>query len=129
MKRIASSLLLLILLVGCKSIRYVPVETTKTDSIYVSNVERDSIYLLDSIYIREKNDTVYLERWRVKYVERLSRDTLWKERVDSIRVPYPVEKPLTKWQSLKMRVGGYALGGASLLFLVLVGILIAKLRL
>ena len=129
MKRIASSLLFLILLVGCKSIRYVPVETTKTDSIYVSNVERDSIYLLDSIYIREKNDTVYLERWRVKYVERLSRDTLWKERVDSIRVPYPVEKPLTKWQSLKMRVGGYALGGASLLFLVLVGILIAKLRL
>lgn len=129
MKKIASSLLLLILLVGCKSIRYVPVETTKTDSIYVSNVERDSIYLLDSIYIREKNDTVYLERWRVKYVERLSRDTLWKERVDSIRVPYPVEKPLTKWQSLKMRVGGYALGGASLLFLVLVGILIAKLRL
>lgn len=129
MKRIASSLLLLILLVGCKSIRYVPVETTKTDSIYVSNVERDSIYLLDSIYIHEKNDTVYLERWRVKYVERLSRDTLWKERVDSIRVPYPVEKPLTKWQSLKMRVGGYALGGASLLFLVLVGILIAKLRL
>ena len=129
MKKIASSLLLLILLVGCKSIRYVPVETTKTDSIYVSNVERDSIYLLDSIYIREKNDTVYLERWRVKYVERLSRDTLWKERVDSIRVPHPVEKPLTKWQSLKMRVGGYALGGASLLFLVLVGILIAKLRL
>jgi hypothetical protein len=129
MKKIASSLLLLILLVGCKSIRYVPVETTKTDSIYVSNVERDSIYLLDSIYIREKNDTVYLERWRVKYVERLSRDTLWKERVDSIRVPYPVEKSLTKWQSLKMRVGGYALGGASLLFLVLVGILIAKLRL
>lgn len=30
-------------------------------------------------------------------------------RIDTIRVPYPVEKKLTRWQSLKMEAGGYIL--------------------
>ncbi|EFA98193.1 hypothetical protein HMPREF9019_0972 [Hoylesella timonensis CRIS 5C-B1] len=39
---------------------------------------------------------------------------------DSIPVPYPVEKPLTKWQLWKMDMGGWAMGVAVLLVILLV---------
>mgnify|MGYP003587274536 CR=1 FL=1 len=30
---------------------------------------------------------------------------------DSIRVPYPVERKLSKWQQLRLDFGGWAMGG------------------
>ena len=39
---------------------------------------------------------------------------------DSIRVPYPVEKPLTKWQRWKMDMGGLAMGVAAVLVILFV---------
>ena len=54
-------------------------------SIFISTVQRDSIYLHDSIYVREKGDTVYkyVEKLRYKYVN--SADTLYRTivRVDT----------------------------------------------
>ena len=44
---------LVLLLCGCKSIEYVPVvqKETHTDSIYLTKVQRDSIWLHDSIRV------------------------------------------------------------------------------
>lgn len=39
---------------------------------------------------------------------------------DSIRVPYPVEKPLTKWQRWKMNAGGWAMGVAAVLVILVI---------
>ena len=59
--------------------------TERLDSIFITTVQRDSIYLHDSIYVREKGDTVYkyVEKLRYKYVN--SVDTLYRTivRVDT----------------------------------------------
>lgn len=94
---------------SCRSIQYVPVVTVKSDTTYINKLQRDSIYERDSIFIRSKGDTVLIEKFKYKYVDRLVRDTSYVSRVDSIQVPYPVEKQLTRWESFKMSVGGYAI--------------------
>lgn len=38
---------------------------------------------------------------------------------DSIPVPYPVEKELSRWQQAKMDAGGIAMGAAGVLFIAL----------
>lgn len=94
------------MLIGCKSVRYVPVSEyhteykTKTDSF----VKRDSVWVKDSVWLWMQGDTVYKERWHMKYndryVYRNKTDTLMK--TDSVRVPYPVEKKLGKWEQTKI---------------------------
>lgn len=39
---------------------------------------------------------------------------------DSIRVPYPVEKQLTKWQQWKMDLGGWAMGVLAVLVILVI---------
>ena len=39
---------------------------------------------------------------------------------DSIPVPYPVEKKLTKWQQWKMDLGGWAMGVAAVLIILVI---------
>ena len=90
-------------LVSCRSVKYVPVETIKTDSIYVNKIQRDSIHRLDSIFVLVKGDTVRVEKYKYLYRDRLVRDTLRVVERDTIREPYPVEKQLTRWQ----QCGGY----------------------
>lgn len=93
------------LVCSCQSVRYVPVETVKTDSVRVVDVQRDSIYVRDSVLIRTKADTVYITKWRTEYREALRVDTLQVLRVDSINTVVEVEKKLTRVQQLKMDVG------------------------
>lgn len=117
----AVCLLALLLLSGCRSVQYVPVETVRHDSIYITKHQKDSIYVHDSIYQREKGDTLIVEKWHTRYIERLVHDTTYVEKVDSIQVPYTVEKQLTKWQRMKMNAGGWAIGLCivSLLFIIM----------
>lgn len=105
MKIRISEWLLLVILCSCSTVKYVPVETVKNDSIYIAQVEHDSIYVKDSIYIREKADTVYITRWRTEYKEALRVDTFLVQRTDSINSVVEVEKRLTKIQQLKMDIG------------------------
>ena len=107
-------------LCSCTRTVYVPKVTVEHDSIYIATHTRDSVYLKDSIYIREKGDTVYLERWRTQYVERLRVDTTTVTVSDTIREPYPVEKHLTWAQRTWINVGkaGAALFGGTALALL-----------
>lgn len=113
---------------SCRSVKYVPVETVKTDSIYINQVQRDSIYRLDSIYIRDKGDTVWVEKYKYLFVDKLRHDTLYINRTDSIRVPYPVEKELTRWQQMKLELGGWAFGIIITAALIIVGWIVYKSR-
>lgn len=85
-----------LLLTACKTReRVVTIETTRTDTTYITKHQRDSIWLHDSVYITEhqRGDTIYIERnkWKTKYIERIVRDTLYISARDTIPVPYPVE--------------------------------------
>lgn len=54
------------------------------------------------------------------------RTALSSVKVDSIAVPYPVEKKLTKWQQAKMDVGGIAMGALAVVICVVIIWLIRK---
>lgn len=98
---------------GCKTV-YVPVESFRTE--HADKLTRDSIYLKDSIYIRDVGDTVFVNRYVTKYVDRIQVDSFC--RVDSIPKPYPVEvikevkKPPNWWQQALSAIGAFALGFA-----------------
>lgn len=103
-----------LLLTACKTReRIVMVETVRTDTAYITRHQRDSIWLHDSIYMKEymSGDTVYLlrDRWHTKYVEKQVHDTTYIATHDTVPDPYPVEvevpAQLTWWQKTKMNLG------------------------
>ena len=111
--------LLVSLLTGCTTTKYVEVERVRTDTVYQSKIQKDSIYFHDSIYVKEyqKGDTIFVvkDRWHEKWKEVLKVDTVYKSRIDSIPVPYPVEKlvprELNWFQKGLMWLGGIAIVG------------------
>ena len=84
------------------------------DTTYVERVQIDSVYKRDSIYVKDKGDTVYIykELWREKY--KYLRDTVAVVRVDSVAVErekiVEVEKPLSKWKSWQIAAFPWLLG-------------------
>lgn len=97
---------------------------TKTDSF----TQRDSIFVKDSIYMWMQGDTIYKEKFSVIYKDR------WRDRylcdtiikTDSVRVPYPVEKQLTKWQQIKLDIGEWVMVALALALIALVVIIVRK---
>lgn len=95
---------------SCRSVKYVPVETVRSDTTYITKHERDSIFVHDSVHVKEhqSGDTIYVEVEKVKRVfkEKLVHDTVYVSKHDTIPSPYPVEvkveKPLTWWQSFRL---------------------------
>lgn len=120
--------LIVLAITSCRTIKYVPVESIVRDSIYINNTQYDSIFQRDSVYILDKGDTVtiYKDKCITKY--KYITDTIINSKTDSIQVPVPAEKELTRWQSFKMSVGGYALFASVLLLGVFIYRLV-KLRL
>ena len=70
--------------------------TQHLDSLFKSTLSRDSIYIHDSIYVREKGDTLYKYVEKIRYT--LKVDTVYKDsgRVEMYERPVYVEKPV-KW--------------------------------
>lgn len=59
---------------------------------------KDSIFVQDSVFIRQKGDTVFKDKFKFVYKYVLLRDTMMTIKTDSIPVPVPVEKKLTWWE-------------------------------
>lgn len=99
---------------GCRSTKYVPLEkvvyreSVKHDTLH----KRDSIYIRDSVSTSQKGDTIFLDRWHretiLKEVYRNKTDSLIKR--DSIPVPYPVEKELSKWEQFELKYAIWSMG-------------------
>lgn len=117
------ALLIILILIGCCSCKtkVVVTEKVRIDTTYVSQTRWDSIYLHDSTYIREKGETIWIEKTRYKYIERLTHDTIYRHRVDSIPQPYPVEAKLTLRQRFAIRFFPWLL-----VFALLAGVYIVR---
>lgn len=106
-------LLLLAMLASCKTTRYVSVPEYHKEYINRTDtfLRSDTLFRLDSVVIRQQGDTTVIEkmRWQNRFVNvyKVKTDTIMKS--DSIRVPYPVEKKLSKWQQLRLDFGGWAM--------------------
>lgn len=106
------------LLGSCKTREHVvTIVAHSTDTLRLTQVQRDSIYMHDSIHVREKGDTLLIERWHTRWRDRWHSDTVYISKTDSVPRPYPVEvvkevaKPLTWWQQARMFVGGIVIFG------------------
>ena len=121
---------------SCKT-EYIPVETSHTEHHW----HTDSIKEVDSV-IHERHTTIMqldsaamaqygirlknAERaWLVKswelerQIENLQRLTAIRDTVrDTIQVPYPVEKKLSKWQQTKVDWGGWAILAADVMIIL-----------
>lgn len=124
--------ILISILTGCKSVQFVPVETVKTDSVYIDRFQRDSIYQRDSVFVNRwtAGDTVYQDKvvWKYVYRDKVVYDTVAILRSDTVRVPYPVERRLTKWEQVRLNVGGWGIALVVITILVVVGWAIYKIR-
>lgn len=123
---------LVLMLCGCKSIQYVPVETVRTEIVHQTDTvkQTDSTKTEKETIIREARpeDSLMLAKLGIKLQsnERLlillqkelsdtKKELEEKHNSDSVRVeykdrPYPVEKKLTKWQSFCIDYGKIMLG-------------------
>ena len=135
---------------SCRSVKYVPVETkvllkdsvVTRDSLVIKEktVQKDSIIYKDStvLIVDEEGNVIRTElyRYRDSYKE-LSRDysslqakydSLLSIKQKEVQIPYPVEKELTRWQSFKVELGGWAFGIIISFALIIVGWLVYRLR-
>ena len=78
-----------------ESVRDSLIVRTKLDSVY--------LYEKDSIFIQQKGDTVFLERWSIRYKDKLieKKDTAYINKVEVKEVPVPAQ--LNWWQRWQIR--------------------------
>lgn len=102
-----------LLLISCKTNTiYVPVESVRTE--YKHKWHRDSIYIHDSVFMKIQGDTVWLEKYKYLYRDKLIKDSVIV--TDTIQVAYPVKgdteyiNRLHGWQYLLMAFGAAGIG-------------------
>lgn len=121
---------LAVLLTSCRSVKEIPVKETEYKYIdrYIDKIKVDSIYQRDSIFIREKGDTIYEYKDKIIIKYQYLSDTIYICKVDSISVPQiiEVEKQLSRWEEAKMKVGGFAIPVIFILLFIVVGWIIRK---
>ena len=118
---------------SCRSTQYVPVETIKTEIKEVHDTIKiqDTIKSEKQIVIREA-DTSEIERLNTEYGLKLDKaqktililnkelqqqshsrtevkdSIVYKDK--EVQVPYPVERKLSKWEQIKIDLGGWMVG-------------------
>ena len=106
--------LIVLLLGGCKSKEYIAVPEYHTE--YVCRTDTfakvDSVYLKDSVFVYQRGDTVYHTKvtYRDRYhnIYKVKLDTIIKR--DSVSIPYPIERQLTKNEQRLISLGKLFIG-------------------
>ena len=116
-------LILAILITASCSPRIIEHVTVQRDTVRVVKVDSVWNYQHDSIYVREKGDTVYQYVEHIRYRDRVKVDTFIRVKVDSVAVErikeVKIDKPLSAWKSFKIRAFPWLLLalGAALLYI------------
>lgn len=139
--------LFLLMFVGCKNIEYVPVERVKTE--YINRT--DTVNKIDTLIseketiIREADSSLVVKLGlQLKANEKaililqrelekqISKESEYKTgtviKTDSIPVPYPVERKLTKWEQTKIAWGGEAIIAVVIVFFIIIWLIAKRLQ-
>lgn len=85
------------------------------DTTYISKIQVDSVFKRDSIFIKEKGDTVFIYKEKIREKYKLIYDTTYIAKHDTTLVEaikeVKVEKPLTWWQKARISAFWWLLGG------------------
>lgn len=140
--------IILAVLTSCTSTRLIPVERISHDTIFTKSKDsinwitkinqKDSVSIRDSVVITKDNSGNIINKEGYHYRDRFTNykniaeyykekyDSISKARIDSIPKIVQVEKKLSKWQNLKLEVGGIAIGCCSGVILVVIVYLVYK---
>jgi len=94
---------------GCKSREYVPLQTERTEREDVVREVYDTIKTTEKRLIYVRGDTLVDIRCRDRWRNVYRHDTMWYARTDSVPVPFPVERRLTKWEQFKIDCSLYVI--------------------
>ena len=125
------ALLIALFFGSCRSVRVIEKEVIKTDTVLTTKIQIDSIYVNDSIYIREliQGDTVKIttDRWHTRWRDRILYDSIYIAQRDTVRVTDIKEVPrkLSGWQWFQIWAGRLAL----IAIMLAAGVIIYKKRL
>lgn len=125
------ALLISLFFASCRSVRVIEKEVIKTDTVLTTKIQIDSIYVNDSIYIREliQGDTVKIttDRWHTRWRDRILYDSIYIAQRDTVRVTDIKEVPrkLSGWQWFQIWAGRLAL----IAIMLAAGVIIYKKRL
>ena len=125
------ALLIALFFGSCRSVRLIEKEVIKTDTVLTTKIQIDSIYVNDSIYIREliQGDTVKIttDRWHTRWRDRILYDSIYIAQRDTVRVTDIKEVPrkLSGWQWFQIWAGRLAL----IAIMLAAGVVIYKKRL
>ena len=129
------AVVVLVSLTGCRTTRYVPLETVRTsyqervktvhDTVRDTVLRHSFVFQKDSMTMSVRGDTFYVERWHTSTMGSLEKavhvtgvvqgDSVTGMRSDTIRVPSPVERKAARWESAATKLRKIAL---SVLFCV-----------
>lgn len=109
MKKLLIAILVSLLLSGCASTKYVEVPVNRVKIEYRDRTLIDTLIRNDSTIIRERGDTVFLEKYKYLYKIKEVRDTV--SMTDTITVVQKVEvvkevNRVHNWQIILMVLGG-----------------------
>ena len=115
----------LLLLTSCKT-KYVSVPEYHTQYVVRTDTltQKDSVYEKEIIRIWQKGDTIYRDR----EVEKASRQEINKSKTDtfikrdSVYLPKPMERELTKAEQRYITIGKYSVGAIICLVLIITGL-------
>ena len=92
MKNLLLTLCIALMSASCGTVRQVQiVEKVSRDTLYLSNVQYDSIYVFQDHLTDRSRDTVYVKEVQYEYKYKLLRDTVYKVQIDTIPVIREVE--------------------------------------
>lgn len=96
-------------LMSCSVTKTIPAETvkevTRTDTLYINNVQYDSIYVSQDLFTDRSKDTILIRQHDVEYRYKMLRDTIERVKIEVVHdsIPYEVrikervevEKPMS----------------------------------
>ena len=147
-----------ICMTSCSHRVYVPVQSIRTDTIYMAKKDsvhikdslitrqviniRDSVAIHDSVVIvkdeqgnvKERLIVRYRDHWHatqdnltlLRLINRYKaiNDSLSATMMERIESPKVVERELSRWEKIKMDVGGWAIGAMSTFLLAIIGYIV-----
>lgn len=126
MKKLLLVILLSIILCGCASTKYVEVPVPQVKIEYRDRTSIDTLIQNDSIIIKEKGDTIFLEKYKYLYRTKEVKDTVnvtdTITTIKTVEVVKEVNK-LHTWQKILMALGGVGIAGIALLVYKLINLI------
>lgn len=111
MKKLLIAILVSLLLSGCASTKYVEVPVDRIKIEYRDRTLIDTLIRNDSVIIKEREDTVFIEKYKYLYRIKEAKDTInitdTVTKVQTVEVVKEVNK-IHNWQIILMVLGGAA---------------------